>query len=177
MNRNRLINVLIRHEGLRLKPYCDKTGREFKSPPECGKLTIGIGRNLEDRGITKEEAMFLLTNDIKKVTEDLDRHIPWWRELDDVRQEVLVNMTFNLGIGGLLGFKNMLEALKNRDYNRAADEMLNSRWAEQVGRRARELALAMRNGDYPFEVEEAETVDKLTEWLSNRVWKDLNEGW
>ena len=161
----RLKKVLIRHEGLRLKPYRDTVG----------KLTIGVGRNLEDRGITKEEALFMLHNDIKAVIEELDRRIPWWRELDDIRQEVLVNMAFNLGVPRLMRFKRFLSALERRDYEKAAEEMLDSRWAEQVKRRAKELAYAMRHGKYPFEVKEER--DELLEYLNNRVWKELNEGW
>lgn len=177
MNVNRLINVLIRHEGLRLKPYCDKTGKEFRSPEECGKLTIGVGRNLEDRGITEEEALFLLYNDVMNVISDVRDSIPFFDKLDSIRQEVIVNMAFNLGIGGLLDFVRMLDALQEGDYRRAAKEMLDSLWAKQVGRRAEELAYAMENGMYPFEVKEYVKIDKLTDWLSNRVWRDLNEGW
>jgi len=177
MNIDRLMNILIRHEGLRLKPYCDKTGREFRSPEECGKLTIGVGRNLEDRGITEEEAMFLLYNDVMNVIDDVRDTIPFFNDLDSVRQEVVVNMAFNLGIGGLLDFVRMLDALQEGDYKRAAKEMLDSLWAKQVKRRAEELAYAMEHGKYPFEVETRFTKDKLTSWLSDRVWKDINRGW
>ena len=71
----------------------------------------------------------------------------------------------------------MLDALQERDYKRAAQEMLNSLWAKQVGTRAQELAYAMEHGEYPFEVEEYVKLDKLTEWLSNKVWEDINRGW
>jgi len=165
INKSRLKSVLIRHEGLKLKPYKDTVG----------KLTIGVGRNLEDRGISKEEALFMLENDIKIVEEELDRTIPWWRKLDSVRQEVLVNMAFNLGVPKLLRFKKFLKALQEGNYGQASFEMLNSLWAKQVGRRAKELAYAMEKGEYPFEVAEEE--DKLLEYLNEIVWDEVNNGW
>ncbi len=165
MKRDRLKAVLVRHEGLKLRPYRDTVG----------KLTIGVGRNLDDRGITKDEALYMLENDIRTAEEELDQRIPWWRELDDVRQEVLLNMAFNLGVPKLMKFKRFLKALKEGNYGQASDEMLNSLWAQQVGRRAKELAFAMRNGEYPFDVPEEE--DKLLEYLNERVWDEVNKGW
>lgn len=129
-------DLLIYHEGLRLKPYTDIGN----------KLTIGVGRNLEDSGISKEEAMMLLHNDIKRVSAQLDENIPWWRSLSDTRQKVLISMAFNLGLTGLLGFHDMLSSLQEGDYSTAATHMLNSRWASQVGNRAMELAYMMENG-------------------------------
>jgi lysozyme len=131
-----LDDLLIYHEGLRLKPYTDMSNR----------LTIGIGRNLEDSGITKEEALIMLHNDIKRVSSELDQYLPWWRKLSDARKKVLISMAFNLGIGGLLGFNNMLASLREGDYVSAAEEMLASRWANQVGTRAIELAYMMEKG-------------------------------
>lgn len=127
---------LIRHEGLRLKPYTDTVG----------KLTIGIGRNLTDRGISREEAEALLDNDIVLVVDGLSRELPWWSGLDDVRQLVLADMAFNLGLAGLLRFKNTLAYVKAGRYSDAADNMLMSRWAGQVGIRAIRLANMMRSG-------------------------------
>lgn len=136
MNRTALMQQLITDEALKLKPY------------KCtaNKLTIGVGRNLDDRGITKEEAMYLLNNDIDLVCDQLDKYIPWWRDLSDVRQQVLANMAFNLGIKGLLGFKNTLAKIKAGDYAGAADNMLASLWARQVGNRAKRLAELMKKG-------------------------------
>lgn len=136
MNRENLARTLIRHEGLRLKPYLCPAGR----------LTIGIGRNLDDLGITEEEARLLLANDLDRVERDLDRLLPWWRTLDDTRRDALANMCFNLGATRLLNFKAMLAALEQGDFNLAADEMLDSLWASQVGSRAVELAAAVREG-------------------------------
>ena len=127
---------LILHEGLRLKPYrCT-----------AGKLTIGVGRNLDDRGISHHEAMMLLRNDIEEVAGQLERH-SWYVALGPVRRKVLIDMAFNLGMAGLMGFKRMIEALKRGDYERAADEMINSRWYGQVGERGRRLERMMRTGE------------------------------
>lgn len=136
MNADLLIKELIRDEGLRLKPYrCT-----------AGKLTIGVGRNLDDVGISHGEAEILLRNDVARSEADLDRHLPWWRTLDPVRQRVMVNMAFNLGIAGLLGFKNTLRAVETGQYLTAAQGMLASKWASQVGPRATRLATMMRDG-------------------------------
>lgn len=136
MDRVSLKDQLILHEGMKLKPYQDTVG----------KTTIGVGRNLDDRGISMHEAMFLLDNDIQAVENDLDRHLPWWRSLSEARQLVLADMTFNLGIGRLLGFKNTLAAMQTGDYEAAARGMLASKWAGQVGKRAQRLARMMREG-------------------------------
>ena len=128
---------LTRDEGLRLKPYRDTVG----------KLTIGIGRNLDDVGISQDEAMHLLDNDIARTTAALDKAIPWWRSLNDVRQRVVVNMAFNLGVAGLLGFKNTLAAMQAGRYADAAGGMLASKWATQVGERAKRLAAMMAKGE------------------------------
>ena len=127
---------LILHEGLRLKPYSCT----------AGKLTIGVGRNLKDKGITHDEAMILLRNDIAEVTAQLER-FDWFRALGPVRRKVLIDMCFNLGMAGLLGFQKMIEALKRADYEAAADEMVNSRWYGQVGERGRRLVAMMRTGE------------------------------
>ena len=134
---DRIKEQLVRHEGLRLKPY------------RCtvGKLTIGIGRNLDDCGITQSEAYVMLINDIMKCEKQLQVKIPdIYNGLDEVRKSVLLNMCFNLGIGGLLGFNNTLAFIASGDWERAANGMLASKWAKQVGRRAIELSELMRKG-------------------------------
>ena len=136
MNRDALRRQLIRHEGMRLRAYRDTVG----------KWTIGVGRNLDDLGITEEEAMYLLDHDMQRVEREVRAAIPWFFELDDARQMVLCNMAFNLGIAGLMGFRATLTAIKNRDYAGAAGLMLDSKWARQVGHRAAELASIMRDG-------------------------------
>jgi lysozyme len=131
-----LLAELKRDEGVRLKPYTDTVG----------KLTIGVGRNLTDVGISDDECTALLQNDIAKVLAQLDRSLPWWRKLDPVRQRVLVNMAFNMGMTGLLTFKNTLAAVQSGSYAAAAAGMLASKWATQVGARAERLADMMRTG-------------------------------
>ncbi len=134
---NRIKAQLVRHEGLRLKPYrCT-----------AGKLTIGIGRNLEDRGISQKEAYAMLERDILDFEQQLLNEIPdVYNGLDEVRQSVLLNMCFNLGIKGLLEFKNTLSYIGAGDWERAANGMLASKWAKQVGMRAIELSELMRKG-------------------------------
>lgn len=111
-----------------------------------GIATVGVGRNLRDRGLSDDEIDYLLGNDITAVEQDLDRNLPWWRNLSEVRQRVLANMCFNLGINRLLGFKKMLGAVCGGDYHEAAAQMLNSTWATQVGNRAIRLATMMKEG-------------------------------
>lgn len=128
---------LIRHEGLRLFPYRDSEGL----------LTIGVGRNIEERGISREEALYLLDNDIKAHSAELGERFPVVRALDQARYEVLVNMAFNLGVPRLASFLKMWAAIEAGDYACAAREMLDSKWALQVGNRAIELSNVMRFGE------------------------------
>ena len=111
-----------------------------------GVLTIGIGRNLQHRGISQDEALMMLRNDISATITAMRAELPWTVALDDVRQRVLCDMAFNMGIAQLLEFKQTLAAVKAGDYGKAADMMLDSRWASQVGERARRLARMMRTG-------------------------------
>lgn len=130
-----LRDQLIRHEGLRLKPYRDSVG----------KLTIGVGRNLDDSGISEAEALHLLDNDIAAVKATGMRH-DWFRKLDPVRKDAILNMAFNMGWPRLLGFRQMIAALERMDYEEAAREALASKWADQVGNRAREVSEQLRTG-------------------------------
>ena len=122
--------MLKRHEGLRLTVY------------ECtaGKKTIGYGRNLEDRGITEREAEELLDNDIEAVEAQLRNSFDFYMRLSDPRKAVLIDLTFNIGLAGVKGFKNMLAALDRQDYSEAKNQLLDSRYAHQVPNRAKELA-------------------------------------
>lgn len=138
-NYHRLRQQLLVHEGLGLRPYTDTLGH----------LTIGVGRNLTDVGITEDEALTLLDHDIAAVAVALDLACPWWKDLDDVRSRVLVDMTFNMGIRTVRGFTKFLSALRAGHYERAADQMLLSLWASQVHQRARTLAEMMRTGEDP----------------------------
>ena len=138
MNRDRLRSQLRVDEGTVLKVY--------KCP--AGYLTIGTGRNLEGKGITQAEADYLLDNDINECWGQLNSAYPWFSALDDVRQEVLVNMCFNLGFAGLSKFKNTLGLIEKGDYANASYAMKASIWAGQVGKRAERLAYAMKEGKF-----------------------------
>ena len=129
MNRVQLIEELKRDEGVVLTLYkCS-----------AGKNTIGVGRNVDDRGITEDESDYLLGNDIDLCVDELEDNFTWYKNLSDARQRVLVNMCFNLGLTRLLGFKKFLAALEAEDWDRAAEEMLDSKWAVQVGPRSTRL--------------------------------------
>jgi len=132
-----LIAQLKRHEGLELMPY------------KCtsGKTTIGVGRNLEDIGITEEEAELLLLNDIGRVKQELVND-QWYMDLDPVRKAVIENMSFNLGYPTLKKFQNMIAHISEGNFELASKEMLNSRWSKQVGQRSIELAEQMRTGQW-----------------------------
>lgn len=133
---NKLERELIRDEGLRLKPYLDSVG----------KLTIGVGRNLDDNGISEAEALMMLRNDIANSQQELER-FGWFRQLDSRRKDAILNMHFNLGLPRLLSFKKMIAALEQGKWDKAADEALNSRWAEQVGERAVRISSIIRHGE------------------------------
>lgn len=136
MNPQDLVRQLITDEDCRLKPYRDTKG----------KLSIGVGRNLDDRGISMDEALYLCANDVKNVCIELDRALPWWKAQTEARQQVLANMAFNMGMPKLLGFKRMLGFMQAGDYANAAAEMRDSDWANQVGMRAARLAMMMQRG-------------------------------
>jgi len=133
---NKLIRQLKRHEGMKLKPY------------KCtaGKLTIGIGRNLDDVGISEDEAETLLRHDIIEASKQLLNAFPWMANLNDARISAMINFTFNVGIGTVKKFKITLGHMKNHAFEEAAAEMLTSRWSEQVGDRSIEITDQIRTG-------------------------------
>lgn len=137
MQDSKLQQILLRHEGLRLKPYKDIEG----------KLTIGVGRNLGDIGISKDEALYLLRNDMEEKRKECEEAFSWFTSLDQVRQDVLIDMAF-MGIGRLKSFVKMLNYISKGQFNLAAKEMLNSTWAQEVGNRAKEDAQMMESGEY-----------------------------
>lgn len=144
----RFLEQLKRHEGLRLSPYICPAGYR----------TIGYGHNLEsdplpwqmedDAKISVSCANDILRKDVQKFGKGLDEAKPWWRRLDGPRQAVLLNMAFNLGLAGVLGFKKMWQALEAGDFDGAADEMMDSRWYGQTGKRSGELVRQMRCGEW-----------------------------
>ena len=157
-NREELVKIIAKHEGMVLEPYRDSLGIS----------TIGIGRNLEDRsisdgelmhmnktledvvnnGLTEEEAYYLCNNDIMIVEKELVARKPLVLQLDDIRQMCLVDMGFNMGVPRLMKFVNMWEAIDEADFQWASEEMLDSRWAKQVKTRATYLSEVMRTGEW-----------------------------
>ena len=137
-NPNNLIDLLVKHEGLRTKPYEDT----------MGVLTIGVGRNLEDIGLSHDEIYYMLKNDIRRCEEELDNAFRWYKYLDQVRKDAMVSLCFNLGITRLRKFKLALKAMETDDFEEAADEFLDSLWATQVGQRAVEITYMIRYGEY-----------------------------
>lgn len=123
-------------EGVRYKPYMDTVG----------KVSIGIGRNLSDCGIRKDECELMFTNDVQDALNVLRRNYPIYDQLDEVRQAVLLDMCFNLGWDRLRQFKQMLGHVERGDYISAGAAMLQSKWARQVGKRATTLSRRMKTG-------------------------------
>lgn len=150
-----IIQRLMLNEGVRNKAYyCP-----------AGKLTIGIGRNLDDnpltpeeiayighncRGkcITNEQAAYLCRNNIAQVKLELDRNMPWWRDLSPDRQFVMIDLCFNMGIKTLLTFKRTLSSIADGYYIRAGEQLMQSKYAKQVGVRARRNAYALKTGEW-----------------------------
>ena len=130
-----------RHEGFVSNAYKDS----------LGYLTIGYGRLIDKSkggGISETEAEYLLANDVNGVYEALNRAIPSFKQLNDARQGVLLNMAFQMGTHGLMQFKSTLNLIELGDYNAAADNMLKSLWANQTPNRAKEMATQMRTGQW-----------------------------
>lgn len=131
-----LKSMLTRHEGRKLKVYTDTMGIP----------SIGIGRNLRDKGITPSECDLLLENDIADVIGALLHAFPWFNNLNSARQLAIIDMAFNVGPAGLLKSPKMLTALAAQDFQTAADEMLAGSWLQEVGQRARDDAQILRTG-------------------------------
>jgi lysozyme len=145
-----ILSQLQRDEATRLFPYLDCCGKPWRqcTCAKKGKLTIGIGRNLDDNGIRSNEALVMEQNDVDAVDARLSQRLPWTNQLDAARRGVLLNMAFNMGIGGLLQFHNMLAAVQAGDWAKAAAEMKESTWAKQVGARADRLEQQMLTGQW-----------------------------
>jgi lysozyme len=140
----KLADQLIHHEGMECFPYTDTVG----------KVTIGVGRNLTDRGLTKEECRHLLANDIEISVGELKMNFHWFAKLDDTRQAALVDLHFNLGINRLKTFTKTLRLIEkcilgDDLWSKVAEELLDSKWAGQVGQRAQTLARMLELGDNP----------------------------
>ena len=139
MNREKLLDMITLHEGLELKPY------------KCtsDKLTIGIGRNIEDIGITEDEARYLLQNDLDRILKEVE-HWAFLEKLDEVRQSVILDMVFNMGVSTFNAntWVKTFAAIQDNNWEKAANEMLDSKWAKQVGQRAIRLSQMMRKGEW-----------------------------
>lgn len=118
-----------------------------------GFWTIGVGRLIDKRrggGITKEESTYLLTNDINSRIEQVSKALPWFNKLDDARKAVLINMSFQLGVAGMLSFGTMLAYIADGEYSKAADSMYQSLWAQQTPARCKRMAEQMRSGEWQY---------------------------
>jgi lysozyme len=135
---DKLCTQLKRDEGFKPKPYKDSEG----------VLTIGYGFNLESDGLTEYESSIVLSARAWRRYVELLTALPWVHKLDEARQAVLVNMAYNMGVVGELKFHITLDDVKAGNYDAAADEMLKSKWAEEVGPRAHRLAQQMRTGEW-----------------------------
>jgi lysozyme len=138
MNKKRLKERIAKEESVELFPY--------KCP--VGKLSIGVGRNIEERGISIQEADFLLENDVENVEIQLRESFPWFELLDDPRQEALADLCFNMGIRSLKTFKRMLKAMEEKRWSDAGRELMDSKYAKQVPTRAKFNKHLIINGAY-----------------------------
>ena len=136
MNTERLRKQLIKHEGVEYTLY--------KCPAD--QWTLGVGRNVESRGISHETAMQMLDEDIDICINELQQTVSYWDDLPERVQEALCNLCFNMGISRLMAFKKTFGFLREGMYEKAADELLESRYANQVGQRAIDVANMIREG-------------------------------
>lgn len=144
------------NEGLRLKPYRCKAnkwtigiGRNFQDNPLSSKEAAYIGHDLS-QGITEEQAYYLLDTEVNRIMKDLDKRLPWWRELDDNRQFVLLDMSYQMGVDGLLGFHNTLKYIREGYHIKAADNLLKSLYAKQTPNRAEKNAHCLITGEWYY---------------------------
>lgn len=142
-----IFDQLRRDEGLELKPYRD-TSVMIGFEGKVGKLTIGIGRNLDDVGVSEAEANYMLGNDVAKVTSVLRQKLPWVDDLNEARFAVLQNLAFNIGVGSVLKFIQMLSKLQQERFEEAATELQDSLWFHQTGDRAKRLVRQLQLGEW-----------------------------
>ena len=138
--------MLKRHEGVVLT-----NGRHVAYKCPTGYWTVGVGRNIDPNGglgLSDDEVDYLLENDIVRVIKELSSEYPWFKDLDDVRKDAMIDISFNLGATRLRGFRRALAAMEAASYKEASTEFLDSKWAKQVGGRALELADMIASGGY-----------------------------
>jgi len=136
-----IIEMLRKHEGVETHAYVDTVG----------KVTIGVGRNIDKNlglGLSAAEIDYLLANDLQRVEAELSQTFEWYDSLNDARKDAMMDICFNLGLPRLMLFKKSLAAMSNRHYEIAAVELLDSRWAVQVGQRAITISEIIRTGEY-----------------------------
>ena len=139
--KEKLIEMLKLHEGVEKHAY------------ECSasKITVAVGRNIDPEGViglSEDEIDYLLQNDIDRVYAELDTEYDWFAGLDRVRQDAMIDISFNLGQTRLRAFKNAIAGMASGDWNEAADQFMDSRWSGQVGNRAKTLTEMIRTGEY-----------------------------
>lgn len=132
-------------EGFSNRLYRD-TSEKIGFDGKKGKLTIGWGYNIDDKGLPTDILEMLLDRTINEAMDELSNNFPWTDNLDSIRREVLIEMLFNLGLDTFKGFKGTLSAVENGNYKLASEHMLDSLWARQVGIRAKKLARKMETG-------------------------------
>jgi|TARA_R110002124_G_scaffold258609_1_gene424393 lysozyme len=137
MNNERLRETIIRHEGIRLDMYQDT----------LGIWTVGVGHNIQEKGISQAVMELMLEEDLAEAVSELKRSVSFFSKMPEQVQEALVNLAFNMGIPRLMQFKKTLAYLRDGNFEAAADELLDSRYAEQVGRRADEVADMIRTAE------------------------------
>ena len=141
MNNDKLIEMLKIHEGVETHAYkCS-----------ASKITIGVGRNIDPEGgigLSEDEIDYLLQNDIDRIITELEFEYGWFSELNEARQDAMIDISFNLGQTRLRKFKKALTAMEKSDWDTAANEFMDSKWSKQVGNRAKELTEIIRNGKY-----------------------------
>jgi|TARA_R110002012_G_scaffold255110_1_gene434759 lysozyme len=141
MNNDKLIEMLKVHEGVETHAYkCS-----------ASKITIGVGRNIDPEGgigLSEDEIDYLLQNDIDRITTELDFEYGWFSDLNEARQDAMIDISFNLGQTRLRKFQKALTAMAQSNWNTAADEFMDSKWSKQVGNRAKELTEIIRTGKY-----------------------------
>ena len=138
---NKLTEMLKRHEGVKTHAYkCS-----------ASKITVGVGRNIDPKGgigLTEDEIDYLLQNDIDRIISELDFQYEWFSDLNSARQDAMIDISFNLGQTRLRKFEKALAAMSLNNWDKAADEFMDSKWSEQVGNRAKELTDIIRTGKY-----------------------------
>ena len=141
MINDKLIEMLKVHEGVETHAYkCS-----------ASKSTIGVGRNIDQEGgigLSEDEIDYLLQNDIDRITTELDFEYGWFSDLNEARQDAMIDISFNLGQTRLRKFQKALTAMAQSNWNTAADEFMDSKWSKQVGNRAKELTEIIRTGKY-----------------------------